>query len=167
MTDIASARFALPLLQSGQAQKELVHNEAVSLLDLIAQASVVAVGVNVPPAAPTSGQSWIVGVSPTGAWAGKPGRLAGWTDGGWRFVDPVEGMAVWNTADSLVVRHVGGAWVAGAQTAARLLIGGVQVVGTRGAAIADPTGGATVDSEARGALSAILAMLRTHGLIAA
>lgn len=41
-----------------------------------------------------------------------------------------------------------------------------QVVGTRGAAVADASGGATVDAEARTALNALLARLRTHGLIA-
>lgn len=44
---------------------------------------------------------------------------------------------------------------------------GLQVVGARQAAIADPTGGAVVDAEARATLVAILAILRPtgHGLI--
>lgn len=166
MTDTASARFALPLLQPGQAQKELFHNEAVAAIDLIAQASVAAAGVDTPPAAPAIGQCWIVGTAPTGAWAGRPGRLAGWTDGGWRFVDPIEGMAAWIAGDALVARFVAGGWVTGEQTVARLTIGGDQVVGARRAAIADAAGGATVDAEARAALGAVLAALRGHGLIA-
>ena len=44
-------------------------------------------------------------------------------------------------------------------------IGGEQVVGSRAAAIDSPTGGATVDSEARLAINAILGALREHGLI--
>jgi hypothetical protein len=41
------------------------------------------------------------------------------------------------------------------------------VVGPQAAAIADPDGGAVVDGEARTAIAAILAALRSHGLIAA
>jgi len=43
---------------------------------------------------------------------------------------------------------------------------GTKLLGTRGAAVADATGGAVVDTEARAALNALLARLRTHGLIA-
>ena len=39
-----SARLNLPLLAPGQAQKELYHNEALTLIDLAVQASVVTVG---------------------------------------------------------------------------------------------------------------------------
>ena len=43
---------------------------------------------------------------------------------------------------------------------------GTKVVGAQGAAVADASGGAIVDAEARTALNALLARLRTHGLIA-
>lgn len=43
---------------------------------------------------------------------------------------------------------------------------GAQVVTTRQAAVADAAGGATIDTEARAAINALLARLRTHGLIA-
>jgi hypothetical protein len=46
-----------------------------------------------------------------------------------------------------------------------LLLEGVQVVGARCSAIATPTGGATVDTEARSALDQLLGALRQHGLI--
>ena len=45
------------------------------------------------------------------------------------------------------------------------MIGGVQVAGTRSAAINSPTGGSTADSEARAAIDEILTALRHHGLI--
>ena len=47
-----------------------------------------------------------------------------------------------------------------------LVIGGVQVVGSRASAIAAPTGGTTVDGEGRAAIDQILSALREHGLIA-
>ena len=45
-------------------------------------------------------------------------------------------------------------------------VGGNQVVGERGAAVADASGGTTVDAEARAAINALLTRLRTHGMIA-
>lgn len=43
---------------------------------------------------------------------------------------------------------------------------GVKILGSQGAAVADASGGATVDTEARTAINTLLARLRTHGLIA-
>jgi hypothetical protein len=48
----------------------------------------------------------------------------------------------------------------------RLDINGNIVVNSRGAHIANPSGGATVDSQARTAINSILAALETHGLLA-
>jgi len=47
-----------------------------------------------------------------------------------------------------------------------LTVGGVQVVGAQGAAVANAGGGTTVDTEARAAINTLLARLRAHGLIA-
>jgi len=74
MTDETSVRTGLPLLQPGQAQKEMVHNEALALIDLLLQPSVVTVGLNVPPATPAPGACWIVGAAPTGDWGGMHRR---------------------------------------------------------------------------------------------
>ncbi|MBX9796085.1 DUF2793 domain-containing protein [Sphingomonas sp.] len=149
MTDQTSARLALPLLQPGQAQKELYHNEALVLLDLAVQPVVDSLGLNAPPPSPALGQAWIVGATPAGAWAGQAGAIAGWTGGGWRFVAPLEGMTVWSIADARPARHRGGAWQLAPLPA-----------------IAPPQGGETIDSPARAAIGAILAALAAHGLIA-
>ena len=167
MTDETSARTGLPLLQPGQAQKEMVHNEALALIDLLLQPSVVTVGLNVPPAAPAPGACWIVGAAPTGDWGGHAQALAGWTPGGWRFAAPRAGMTVWREDLATLIRHDGTGWTAADITGGRVVIGGNQVVGAQGAAIADPVGGAVVDTSARATLSAVLVLLRSHGLIAA
>ena len=49
---------------------------------------------------------------------------------------------------------------------AKLELAGSQVVGARLAAVANPSGGANVDAEARAAIVAILDRMRNHGLIA-
>ena len=46
-------------------------------------------------------------------------------------------------------------------------VDGTQVVSNRGAAVADASGGGTVDAEARTAINTLLARLRIHGLISA
>lgn len=160
-----TARFALPLLHAGQAQKELFHNEALLLADALVQPCVEALGLDAPPSDPVPGQCWIVGSTPAGAWAGSAGALALWTEGGWRFAAPREGMVAWVADEELVARHVSGAWRLGRLTAAQLVIDGEQVVGARAAAIAEPDGGSVVDGEARAAIEAILLALRAHGLI--
>ncbi len=166
MSDDTTSRLALPLLQPGQAQKETTHNEALTLLDLAVQASVLAVGTNVPPASPANGSAWIVGAAPTGGWAGQARAIAGWTAAGWRFVAPREGMTAWSIADGQAARFVGGVWTLGVLAGSRVSIGGNDVVGGRRAAISDPSGGTVVDGQARAAIGAILGALRGHGLIA-
>lgn len=165
MSDERSPRLALPLLQPGQAQKEIDHNEALALLDIAVQAVVRGVGLDTPPADPAPGECWIVGAAPIGVWAGHAGALAGWTAGGWRFVAPAPGMIAWSMADNLPARYESGAWRLGEIRAARVLVGGVQVIGARQPAIADPAGGASVDGEARDTLRTVLVALREHGLI--
>jgi hypothetical protein len=165
MTDM-SARLGLPYLYAGQAAKELMHNEALALLDLAVQPAVEAVGVDVPPAGPAEGQAWIVGAAPAGAWAGRAHALAGWTGGGWRFVAATEGASVWNKEAGVAAQFVSGEWHLGDMRARRVLVDGDPVVGARQPAIADPAGGSVADAEARAAVTAVLEALRTHGLVA-
>ena len=159
-------RLSLPLHAVAQAQKEMTHNEALVQLDALVQPVVVAVAPSNVPVAPVAGQGWIVGSAAPGGWAGHDGALAVWTAGGWRFLAPFEGMTVWSLADSIFFRRTSTAWVAGVLSGRTLVLDGLQVVGARGAAISSPVGGATIDAEARTAVTAVLERLRTHGLIA-
>lgn len=163
MTD-TTARLGLPLLAAGQAQKEMHHNEALTRLDLLFQGSAEALGTDVPPAEPLPGQCWILGGTPTGDWAGHAREIAGWTEGGWRFVAPREGMRLWLGATEGFALFAGGTWQAG-RAHGRLFVEGEQVVGPRVNAISEPVGGTVVDAEARAAISTVLVALRAHGLI--
>jgi hypothetical protein len=166
MNDDRTARVKLPTIRPGQAQKETSHNEALTLIDLLVQANAISLGTTVPPSAPVAGQNWVIGSTPSGAWAGQAGRLAGWTDGGWRFVEPSEGMMVWINEVSEFAQYSGRAWVLGEVRGARLVVGGNQVVGAQAPAISGAASGATIDVQARIAIDAILSALRGHGLIA-
>ena len=48
---------------------------------------------------------------------------------------------------------------------AALLIGGEQVVGPRQPDIPSPSGGTTIDAEARAAIGLLIVTLKSHGLI--
>ncbi|GAA4781181.1 hypothetical protein GCM10023219_31770 [Stakelama sediminis] len=165
MTEAATARLSLPLLSAGQAQKEMTHNEALTLIDMLMVPAVQAVGQDDPPGTPAAGECWIVGAAPTGDWVGQTNALACWTDGGWRFVSARAGQAIWSVPDD-VFAVFSDQWQVGAMPVTRLIVDGQQVVGAQAASIADVQGGDTIDAEARDAVASILACLRTHGLIA-
>lgn len=164
MTD-TSARFALPLILPGQAQKEAFHNEALTAIDSALHPCVEEGPLADPPADPDLGQSWIVGTGATGAWTDREPALASWTAGGWRFVSPVPGMLVWNINIGCWLHWSGSGWSDGSLPAAALVIAGQQVVGPRLPDVPSPSGGTTIDTEARTAIDALIATLKSHGLI--
>jgi hypothetical protein len=147
MTDVpATPRLALPLLAPAQAQKEMFHNEALTLIDALVQPCVESGPIAAPPAAPEAGQCWLVANGANGAWSGRGGAIALWTAGGWRFAAPRAGMRVVRMSDGAILRFVDGTWVAPGSVAA-------------------PVGGSVVDVEARSAIAALISLLRAHGLV--
>lgn len=160
-----SARFALPFILPGQAQKEAFHNEALAQIDAALHACVAGDPTDDIPVDPVPGESWIVGSGGGGAWAGKAGNLATWTAGGWRFTAPVPGMTIWNIDAGYRLHWTGGAWSGGEWPISALTIGGLQVVGPRLETVPSPSGGTIIDVEARTTLQAVIVALRTHGLI--
>lgn len=165
MTD-KSARLDLPFLIPGQAQKEFFHNEALAQIDMMLCAAVEGEAVATPPASPALGQSWIVASGASGAWTDRGNALACWTIGGWRFAPAVPGMKVWDKGAGLFRYWNGSAWSSGELTVSKIIVQGNQVIGQRLPAISSPSGGSTVDVEAREAIAAIRAALMSHGLIA-
>lgn len=144
----ASPRFALPLLAAGQSQKEITHNEALSIADALLHPAVESDSLSAPPLSPQIGLCWLLPANPTGVWAGKARNLAQWTAGGWRFCPPIEGMSVWHVAETIVLRYRGGQWL-------------------RPGTVAFATGGSNVDAEARAALAALVTQLILAGILAA
>jgi len=160
-----SARFALPFLAPGQTQKEWFHNEALQQIDLLLCAAVEGPPQADPPASPQVGQCYAVGSDATGAWTGQDAALAGFTDGGWRILPPVEGMRVLVRTTGEIMLYRNGAWETGVVRAAEIQVGGQVVLSARQPAIPEPSGGAATDAEARAAILAVIGALRAHGLI--
>lgn len=139
----ATPRFGLPYLYAGQSQREVFVNEAFAAVDALLHPAIEGIG-NTPPASPATGESWVVDAAPTGAWAGKPGALATWQGTDWSFAGPRDGMRVVDRATGQDMRFRG-AWTA--------------------ATIPDlPTGGSTIDVEARVTLVQLFQALKSAGI---
>jgi hypothetical protein len=164
MSDEASARLSLPFLSSGQAQKEVTHNEALQRLDLLVQPVALSASLSTPPLSPDEGACWIVAAAPDDGWSGHEGDIAQWTAGGWRFAQPSAGWECHVLDRAGMMRFDGSQWRDGAVRADGLYVAGVRVVGAQQDAIAAPSGGTVVDGEARAAITAILDTLQAHGL---
>ncbi|MFM9934755.1 MAG: DUF2793 domain-containing protein [Novosphingobium sp.] len=140
-----SPRFGLPLLFAGQSQKEITVNEAVLCADTLLHPAVEGLAATVP-AAPSAGQCWIVGSGGTGVFAGQTDRIAAWSEGGWRFLAPRDGLRAYDISASAHRIYAGGEWRLAAAPPA-------------------PSGGTVIDSQARTAIAAIIAALRNAGII--
>lgn len=141
--DSTTPRYALPLLFSGQSQKEFYVNEAHALTDALLHCAVEGVA-DTPPSSPADGACWLVGTAPTGAWSGQAGKLACRQLGNWLFIPPRDGLSVLNRANGQVLRYRGG-WIAPA----------IPV---------PPTGGTVIDSELRTAFGILLEALVGAGI---
>ena len=157
-------RHVLPLLIAGQSHKEVVHNEALIRLDALVGAAIEGFASD-PPPSPGLGACWVVSSAPTGAWTPHPGKIASWQEGGWLYLTPTPGFVVWVRNLGRHVYFDGSVWQTEYWPVASVQIGGKAVLSERQPPIPDATGGALVDVEARAAVAAILAALRSHGLI--
>jgi hypothetical protein len=103
-------RLALPYILAQQAQKEVTHAAGLNRLDALVQPVAQQVGLNTPPGSPADGQCWIVGSTPTGAWAGQANKLAQRIGGAWAFHTPFVGLVVFDAATLAQRVWNGGIW---------------------------------------------------------
>ena len=139
-----TARYSLPLLFAGQAQKEVTVNGAHALTDMLLHAAIEG-EASLPPAEPLEGDCWLVGPAAGGAFAGREGQLACYQQGTWLFVVPRAGLLAFDCAAGQFLLHSDG-W-------------------RRAPVPAEPSGGATVDQEAREGIRGILATLRNFAIL--
>lgn len=140
----ASPRFGLPLLHTGQAQKEIFVNEAMMLADLLLHCTVLGERAT-PGAEARENEAWIVAPQATGQWAGQDHCIAVRRGGAWAFVTPRDGMRVFNRASGAGMLFFG-YW--------------------RKASIpVEPLGGSSVDGEARTAINDLVSALQALGIL--
>ena len=140
----ATPHYGLPLLFSGQAQKELFVNQSFSMIDALIKGQVLA-SQGSPPANPDEGSIYRVTDTAMDDWAGYEDHLAIRIAGAWHFTPPYEGLATFdlNESNFLIFRN---GW-------------------TSLSAPASPQGGAIADSEARAAIDALIATLSSAGIL--
>ncbi len=157
-----TARYALPLLQSGQAQKEVTHNSALAAIDSLLHLAV-ASRLLATPAASASPDCWIVAAGATGAWSGRTGQIAVLDAAGWSFVAPRAGCLAFVRDEGVFAVYSDDGW-SDAWPVQALAVGGRTVLAAAPAVLALPLGGAIVDAEARSAIGALTAALQAMGL---
>ena len=110
---MTTPKLQMPELVVGQAGKELTHNQALAVLDQLAQAVVVDKDLTAPPGSTANGSMYIVAAGATGAWAGQDGKLAYWltTVSAWTFIAPSDGWSVWVADEAVRYERKAGAWV--------------------------------------------------------
>ncbi len=137
----STARFELPLLHVAQAQKELFVNEALIRTDMLLQ-PIVEGQTGAPPSDPKPGDCWIV-IGGSEAFEFHENELACWQQGQWMFLSPLYGMSVYDRSIE-AARRFKGAW-------------------SEATPIDFPSGGSTIDSEARAAIDQIISCLQIAG----
>jgi hypothetical protein len=109
-----SAKLRIPYIAASQAQKHVTHNEALTLLDTLVQASVIDKDLSAPPVSPSEGDCYIVAATGTGDWAGWDNRIARFIDGEWRSYLPGagdgEGWLVYVQDEDALYVFTGSAW---------------------------------------------------------
>ena len=107
-------RLGLPLLQAAQAQKHVTVNEALVLLDGVAQMTLLSADTSTPPALANDGDCYGIPVGAVNDWAGRSGEIAIYSNGGWVFVVPQKGWKSWITDKSASAIFDGAVWIVGA-----------------------------------------------------
>lgn len=66
---------------------------------------------NTPPVSPSTGDVYLVGTSPSGAWVGHAKDIAEWNGSAWVFTDGVQGDFLYNATNALTYIFRSGNWV--------------------------------------------------------
>lgn len=78
-------------------------NPSLLRLDTLIFLDVIQRSLNTPPGGPSVGDRYHLGASPTGAWSGHAGEIAGYFDGAWTFFIPKEGWLMTAQTDAGVI----------------------------------------------------------------
>ncbi len=104
-----TTHLGITLVEQSQAQKEVTVNAAFTRLDAFLNNGAKSRSTSTPPGSPASGDLYIVGSSPTGAWAGQAGMLV-YFDQIWKFITPIQGMTLWVNDVGALYTYGGSSW---------------------------------------------------------
>lgn len=117
--------LSLPLIQAAQAQKHITHNEALRILDVIVQLSVLTATATTPPATANDADRFIVAAGASGDWAGKDHNIAWREEGTWQFIAPQAGWRAEVTQTHDALRFDGNQWTPAQPPASQVDIMGI------------------------------------------
>lgn len=104
-----SPRLGIPYLVESQAQKEVTHNEAINMLELLVHPISESL-LSAPPASPMEGALYLIGLNATGAWQGKDNYITEYIGGAWKYCLPVDGMRLWDKSTDRALFYRAGSW---------------------------------------------------------
>lgn len=108
MAIVTTPKLGIRLMSTGDIQKEVVFNEAAVSLDILSARVATAIQ-NSPPSSPTDGDVYIVGNTPTSAWAGYVNNVAFYYNG-WRFVSPFQQLKMYVNVPAKWYTYSGSGW---------------------------------------------------------
>lgn len=97
------------------------------------------------PTSPVEGEAWLVAIGATGDWAGRDHSIAISVAGSWNFLQPDNGMILYDRAAGQTVRFVN-SWIRASEPTL-------------------PTVGSVIDREARAAIAQIVHVLRVSAAL--
>lgn len=106
-----TARLKLPFILQAQAQKEVTHNQALNILDVLVNTVALSI-TDTPPEIPNEGDIYIVGANEGGIFDGNANNLAQFSEGSWSFYEPVEYMEVMVIEENKKFTFVDNQWLA-------------------------------------------------------
>jgi hypothetical protein len=103
-------RLKLPLIDSGQSQKEITHNEALNMLDIFVNPVVQEINITSPPESPKPGQLYVIGQNATKEFVNHTNKIAQRLENSWRFIKPLKWLEVTLNKDGSKYKFNGESW---------------------------------------------------------
>ena len=139
-----TTQFGLPLLFSGQSQKEFYVNQSFVTIDALLSQSVTA-SQDAPPANPEEGESYRITSPASGVWIGHEDQLAIFVSGTWQYIEPANGLVLYDRSIGQRL-YFNGSWTSAASTPS-------------------PTGGSVIEVEARATIDGLISSLIQTGIL--
>lgn len=105
-----SENLNLPFIAPAQAQKHVTHNEAIRVLDAVAQLSLASKTDTAPPVTPSAGVRYFVPTGGAGDWSGQDGKIVAYQDEAWAQYTPQIGWQAYIEDESLFAVFDGTVW---------------------------------------------------------
>lgn len=107
---VKTPRFETPFSSNFGQDGGSTLNDALKRFDALTHPLVLDKDLTAPPGGETTGDTYIVGGSATGAWSGQDDDLAVYYYGEWIFVTPWKGLTVYVDDEDLEYQWNGSAW---------------------------------------------------------